>query len=97
MSAVLSGQSSAHSFGLKCAEDSARYSSRLRAPAFAQGYGAASEQEQEDESVRELLKSCFVKTNTGLEIFQRKIFVWRMCAAIGQCESHEQCFDAENF
>ena len=89
MSAVLSGQSSVHSFGLKCAEDSARYSSRLRAPAFAQGYGAASEQEQENESVRELLKSCFVKANAAFEIFEREILVRRMSAAIWQRESHQ--------
>ena len=47
--------------------------------------------------LRELLKNCFVETNPALEIFERKIFVWGMSAAIGQGESHEQRFDPENF
>src|SRR6476646_4394499 len=47
--------------------------------------------------LRELLKDGFVQANSAFEIFEREIFVRRMCAAIGQCESHEQCFDAENF
>ena len=48
------------------------------------------------QSVRELLKDCFVETNPALEIFQREILVWRMRAAIGQRESHQQRFDPEN-
>ena len=47
--------------------------------------------------LRELLQDCFVQANSAFEIFERKIFVRRVCAAIGQRESHEQCFDAENF
>ena len=47
--------------------------------------------------LRELLQDCFVQTNSAFEIFERKIFVRRMCAAIGQGESHEQRFDSENF
>src|SRR5437762_6885792 len=47
--------------------------------------------------LRELLKDCFVQTNSAFEIFERKIFVWGVCAAIWQRESHEQRFDAENF
>src|SRR6476619_3224746 len=47
--------------------------------------------------LRELLQDCFVQANSAFEIFERKIFVRRMCAAIGQCESHEQCFDTKNF
>src|SRR5438552_9892251 len=47
--------------------------------------------------LRELLKDCFVQTDAALKIFERKSFVRRMCAAIGQCKSHQQRFDAENF
>ena len=34
-------------------------------------------------SLRELLKDGFIETNAALEIFERKIFVRRVCAAIG--------------
>ena len=74
-----------------CAEDSARYSpgskSAGRMPAARTG-------SPRDESVRladkmpvlrlrELLKNRFVQANAGLEIFERKIFVRRVSAAIG--------------
>ena len=38
---------------------------------------------------RELLKDCFIQTNAALEIFERKILVRGVCAAIGQGESHQ--------
>ena len=41
------------------------------------------------ELVRELLKNCFVETNAALEIFKRKILIWRMRAAIWQCQAHQ--------
>jgi len=47
--------------------------------------------------LRELLENCFVEANAALEIFEWEIFIGRMRAAIGQCESHQQGFDAENF
>jgi hypothetical protein len=43
------------------------------------------------------LENCFVETNAAFKIFERKIFVRRVCAAIGQRESHKQRLDAENF
>ena len=46
---------------------------------------------------RELLEDGFIETDAAFEIFERKVFVWGMSAAIGQRESHEQRFDAENF
>src|SRR5947208_15237744 len=48
------------------------------------------------QSVSELLKNCFIEANPALEIFERKIFIRRMCAAIVQRESHEQHFDAQH-
>ena len=54
-------------------------------------------QHRMEKSVRELLKNCFVETNAAFKIFQRKILVRRMRAAIGQCESQEQRFDAQDF
>src|SRR5438132_10672151 len=48
------------------------------------------------QSVSELLKNCFIEANAALEIFERKIFIRRMCAAIRQRESHQQGFDAKN-
>ena len=47
--------------------------------------------------VRELLKDCVIQANAAFEIFERKIFVWGVRAAIGQRESHQECFNAENF
>ena len=46
---------------------------------------------------RQLLQDCFVQTNAALEIFERKILVRRMGAAVGKRESYEQRLDAENF
>ena len=47
--------------------------------------------------LRELFQDCFVQTNAALEIFERKILVRRMGAAIGERKSYEQRFDAKNF
>ena len=35
----------------------------------------------------QLLQHCFVNADSSIEIFKRKIFVRRMRATIGQCES----------
>ena len=79
-----------------CAEDSARYVDRSAARS-ADRMPAGPTDKMSVLRLRELLQDCFVQANSAFEIFERKIFVRRMCAAIGQCESHEQCFDAENF
>ena len=39
--------------------------------------------------LREFLHDCSVQTNAALEIFQRKVLVRRMSAAIGEGKSHE--------
>ena len=44
----------------------------------------------------ELLKNCFVETDTALKILKWKIFVRRMGSAIGQRESHQQRFNAKD-
>ncbi len=44
----------------------------------------------------ELLKNCFVETDSAFEIFERKILVGRMRAAIGQREAHEQRLNPQN-
>src|SRR6266516_891063 len=46
--------------------------------------------------LRELLENCFVETNSAFEIFERKILIRRVRAAIRQCESHQKRFDAQN-
>ena len=74
-----------------CAEDSARYSpgskSAGRMPAARTGsrlrQGATACREMPVLRLRELLKNRFVQANAGLEIFERKIFVRRVSAAIG--------------
>jgi len=47
--------------------------------------------------VCELLEDCFVETNSALEVFEWKILIGRVRTAIGQRESHQECFNAENF
>ena len=42
------------------------------------------------------LKNCFVEANPALEILERKILVRRMRATIGQRESQQQRFDAQD-
>ena len=49
-----------------------------------------------EQSARELLKDCFIEAYAALEIFERKILVRRMRAAIGQRKSQQQRFDAQN-
>src|SRR6266540_663122 len=49
-----------------------------------------------DMTLCDLLENCFVEANPALEIFERKIFVRRMRAAIGQRKSQQQRFDAQN-
>ena len=49
-----------------------------------------------DMTLCELLENCFVEANPALEIFERKIFVRRMRATIGQRKSQQQRFDAQN-
>lgn len=44
----------------------------------------------------QLLQYRFVNADSSIEIFQREIFVRRMRAAIGQCESQQQCFSAKD-
>ena len=44
----------------------------------------------------QLLEHSLIHSNTGVEILQRKILIRRMRAAIGQGQSAQQCFRAEN-
>src|SRR5207248_3614409 len=44
----------------------------------------------------DFLKDCFINPNPGIEILQRKILIWRMSPTVGQRESEQECFDAEN-
>ena len=76
-----------------CPEDSARYSTWRSADRTLAGLT----DKMSVLRLREFLKDCFVQTNSAFEVFERKIFVRRVCAAIGQGESHKQRFNAKNF
>ena len=77
-----------------CPEDSARYStwrsagSPRRVRPLADGMPAGHTDKMSVLRLRELLKDGFVEANAAFEIFERKIFVRGVCAAIRQGESH---------
>ena len=57
---------------------------------------ARDDERRDDNLCRKFLQHRFVNANSSVEVFQREILVGRVRATVGQCESQQQCFRAED-